>query len=87
MSFGMTGVIHLEDLSKDDPMYLGQSEGDLHFRECQIDIEGGLRKLSLAEVVALALTERCCRIGREKVCNQDSCMSLYHPKIQDLASY
>jgi hypothetical protein len=67
MPFGMSGAINLKDLSKDDPIYLGQSEGGLHFRKCHVENGGTRRELSLIEFLALALTEKCCRIGRGKV--------------------
>lgn len=68
MAFGMSDVIDLEKLSKGDSIYLGEDkDGLLHFRECNIEDEGTKRRLSLTEVVALALTERCCRSGRGKV--------------------
>jgi hypothetical protein len=47
MPFGMSGAINLKDLSKDDPIYLGQSEGGLHFRECHVENGGTRRELSL----------------------------------------
>lgn len=64
MSLGMNGIVNLKDLSKTDSIYLGSSdEGDLHFQECEVTLAGKVRRLELAEHVAMALTERCSEIG------------------------
>jgi hypothetical protein len=64
MSLGTNGVVDLKDLSKPDSVYLGSSdEGGLHFRECEVTLAGKVRKLELAELLAMALTERCSEIG------------------------
>lgn len=64
MSLGMNGVVNLKNLPKCDPIYLGQTEEEgLHFRDCEVTIAGKTRKLELAELLAMALTERCSEIG------------------------
>ena len=64
MSLGMNCVVNLKNLPKCNPIYLGETEEEgFHFRDCEVTIAGKIRKLGLAELLAMALTGRCSQIG------------------------